>query len=245
MILGRRKWSRNFLKGNNTTAAPAALASAATKAKHLATVEKGKIKSLVALLVETQMKKLKIKLSYFEELGTIMDRDKEGGPRAMEGAVASWMPALPRGTTGICWVMRPTMGQQQHGQNPVQAQQHSRGPGLAAGQQGTMPHQELPPYPLMLSPHLPSQITCLIPWQWCWLHDAHCGNLPNGGLPCPSWYASDAWKHLRTLGTPHSTKKHVSSSSTRAAAASTWRWGCPSTSCYRPTNLGHCLAWKI
>lgn len=89
MIPGRRRCSRKFLKGNVTTAAPAALTSAATKAKHLVTVEKGKIKSLVALLVETQMKKLKIKLGYFEELGPVMDRDKEGGLRAMEGAVAS------------------------------------------------------------------------------------------------------------------------------------------------------------
>nr|NVI75720.1 moira [Cucujiformia] len=40
------------------SAAAAALASAAVKAKHLAAVEERKIKSLVALLVETQMKKL-------------------------------------------------------------------------------------------------------------------------------------------------------------------------------------------
>lgn len=60
-----------------TTAAAAALASAATKAKHLAAVEERKIKSLVALLVETQMKKLEIKLRHFEELETIMDREKE------------------------------------------------------------------------------------------------------------------------------------------------------------------------
>ncbi|XP_067111415.1 SWI/SNF complex subunit SMARCC1b [Osmerus mordax] len=59
------------------TAAAAALASAATKAKHLAAVEERKIKSLVALLVETQMKKLEIKLRHFEELETIMDREKE------------------------------------------------------------------------------------------------------------------------------------------------------------------------
>ncbi|KAJ3597349.1 hypothetical protein NHX12_000877 [Muraenolepis orangiensis] len=55
----------------------AAAASAATKAKHLAAVEERKIKSLVALLVETQMKKLEIKLRHFEELETIMDREKE------------------------------------------------------------------------------------------------------------------------------------------------------------------------
>merc|ERR1712079_896342 len=47
-------------------AASAALASAAVKAKHLAAVEERKIKSLVALLVETQMKKLEIKLRHFE-----------------------------------------------------------------------------------------------------------------------------------------------------------------------------------
>merc|ERR1719285_1423653 len=52
-------------------------ASAAVKAKHLAAVEERKIKSLVALLVETQMKKLEIKLRHFEELETIMDRERE------------------------------------------------------------------------------------------------------------------------------------------------------------------------
>lgn len=39
-------------------AASAALASAAVKAKHMSALEERKIKSLVALLVETQMKKL-------------------------------------------------------------------------------------------------------------------------------------------------------------------------------------------
>merc|ERR1712107_498200 len=58
-------------------AASAAFASAAVKAKHLAAVEERKIKSLVALLVETQMKKLEIKLRHFEELETIMDRERE------------------------------------------------------------------------------------------------------------------------------------------------------------------------
>lgn len=58
-------------------AASAALGAAATKAKHLAAVEERKIKSLVALLVETQMKKLEIKLRHFEELETIMDRERE------------------------------------------------------------------------------------------------------------------------------------------------------------------------
>lgn len=47
------------------------------RAQHLAAVEERKIKSLVALLVETQMKKLEIKLRHFEELETIMDRERE------------------------------------------------------------------------------------------------------------------------------------------------------------------------
>ncbi|KPJ10736.1 SWI/SNF complex subunit SMARCC2 [Papilio machaon] len=59
-------------------AAAAALASAAVKAKHLAGVEERKIKSLVALLVETQMKKLEIKLRHFEELEATMEREREG-----------------------------------------------------------------------------------------------------------------------------------------------------------------------
>ena len=45
--------------------------------QHLASVEERKIKSLVALLVETQMKKLEIKLRHFEELEAIMDKERE------------------------------------------------------------------------------------------------------------------------------------------------------------------------
>lgn len=63
--------------GQLQSAAASALASSAVKAKHLAAVEERKIKSLVALLVETQMKKLEIKLRHFEELETIMDRERE------------------------------------------------------------------------------------------------------------------------------------------------------------------------
>uniref|UniRef100_A0A1B0BXS4 SMARCC C-terminal domain-containing protein n=1 Tax=Glossina palpalis gambiensis TaxID=67801 RepID=A0A1B0BXS4_9MUSC len=67
-----------FNEVNVQTAAAAALASAAVKAKHLAALEERKIKSLVALLVETQMKKLEIKLRHFEELETTMEREREG-----------------------------------------------------------------------------------------------------------------------------------------------------------------------
>ncbi|KAK5855190.1 hypothetical protein PBY51_005319 [Eleginops maclovinus] len=72
-----RVMEQDLVDGSVVTAAAAALSSAATKAKHLAAVEERKIKSLVALLVETQMKKLEIKLRHFEELETIMDREKE------------------------------------------------------------------------------------------------------------------------------------------------------------------------
>ncbi|CAH2224231.1 SWI SNF complex subunit SMARCC2 isoform X4 [Pelobates cultripes] len=76
-IDGKNKVERDIGEGNLSTAAAAALAAAAVKAKHLAAVEERKIKSLVALLVETQMKKLEIKLRHFEELETIMDRERE------------------------------------------------------------------------------------------------------------------------------------------------------------------------
>ena len=69
---------RMIKDGQLQSAAASALGSAAVKAKHLAAVEERKIKSLVALLVETQMKKLEIKLRHFEELETIMDREREG-----------------------------------------------------------------------------------------------------------------------------------------------------------------------
>ena len=48
-----------------------------TLPQHLAIVEERKIKLLVALLVETQMKKLDIKLNHFEHLEAIMDRERE------------------------------------------------------------------------------------------------------------------------------------------------------------------------
>ncbi|KAF7491476.1 SWI/SNF complex subunit SMARCC2 [Sarcoptes scabiei] len=69
---------KNIIKESQiSVAAAAALGSAAVKARHLAAIEERKIKSLVALLVETQMKKLEIKLRHFEELEAIMDREKE------------------------------------------------------------------------------------------------------------------------------------------------------------------------
>lgn len=63
--------------------------------QHLAAVEERKIKSLVALLVETQMKKLEIKLRHFEELETIMDREKEA-VRLAEFSLYQYIVYSPR-----------------------------------------------------------------------------------------------------------------------------------------------------
>ncbi|CAF1298400.1 unnamed protein product [Rotaria magnacalcarata] len=58
-------------------AAASALAAASVKAKYLASIEERKIKTLVAQVVEMQIKKLEIKLKHFEELESIMDRERE------------------------------------------------------------------------------------------------------------------------------------------------------------------------
>ncbi|CAF1101739.1 unnamed protein product [Adineta steineri] len=58
-------------------AAASALAAASVKAKYLASIEERKIKSLVAQVVEMQIKKLEIKLRHFEDLESIMDRERE------------------------------------------------------------------------------------------------------------------------------------------------------------------------
>lgn len=47
------------------------------KFQYLASIEERKIKSLVAQVVEMQIKKLEIKLKHFEELESIMDRERE------------------------------------------------------------------------------------------------------------------------------------------------------------------------
>uniref|UniRef100_A0A1I8JI61 SWI/SNF complex subunit SMARCC2 n=2 Tax=Macrostomum lignano TaxID=282301 RepID=A0A1I8JI61_9PLAT len=64
-------------KETMSAAAASVLAAAAVKAKHLAQVEEKKIKSLVASLVETQMKKIETKLRHFQELEALMDRERE------------------------------------------------------------------------------------------------------------------------------------------------------------------------
>ncbi|CAA3006453.1 SWI SNF complex subunit SMARCC2 isoform X2 [Olea europaea subsp. europaea] len=60
-----------------STAASSALNAAANTSKHLALIEERKIKSLVTVLVDTQLKKLDIKMKHFEELDTITEKEKE------------------------------------------------------------------------------------------------------------------------------------------------------------------------
>lgn len=74
---GKKLSSNDANERDIKAAAASALAAAAVKAKYLATIEERKIKSAVAQVVEMQIKKLEIKLRHFEELETIMDRERE------------------------------------------------------------------------------------------------------------------------------------------------------------------------
>uniref|UniRef100_A0A8C4DHE9 SWI/SNF related BAF chromatin remodeling complex subunit C2 n=1 Tax=Dicentrarchus labrax TaxID=13489 RepID=A0A8C4DHE9_DICLA len=118
----KAKVERDVGEGNLATAAASALAAAAVKAKHLAAVEERKIKSLVALLVETQMKKLEIKLRHFEELETIMDREREALEYQRQQLLAD------RQSFHMEQLKYAEMrARQQHFQQ-IQHQQHNQGP---------------------------------------------------------------------------------------------------------------------
>ncbi|NXF12951.1 SMRC1 protein, partial [Smithornis capensis] len=140
---GKKKVEHEISEGNVATAAAAALASAATKAKHLAAVEERKIKSLVALLVETQMKKLEIKLRHFEELETIMDREKEALEQQRQQLLTERQNFHMEQLKYAELRARQQM-EQQHSQTPPQPHQHPLGAHPAL-----LPHQQPPPYPLM------------------------------------------------------------------------------------------------
>ncbi|MCJ8729115.1 hypothetical protein PDJAM_G00102350 [Pangasius djambal] len=134
----KAKVEKDVGEGNLATAAASALAAAAVKAKHLAAVEERKIKSLVALLVETQMKKLEIKLRHFEELETIMDREREAleyqRQQLLADRQAFHMEQLKYAE------MR---ARQQHFQQ-IQHQHHSNQPGNQPGNAPPIPHQSAP-----------------------------------------------------------------------------------------------------
>lgn len=61
---------------NLSAAAACSLGAAAVKAKHLAANEERKIKSLVSVLIDTQLKKLEIKMKHFEELEALIDEER-------------------------------------------------------------------------------------------------------------------------------------------------------------------------
>lgn len=63
--------------GDVRTAAAAALGAAAVKARHLASNEERKIKGLVAQLVETQMKKVEVKLRHVQVIFIKEERKKD------------------------------------------------------------------------------------------------------------------------------------------------------------------------
>ena len=58
-------------------AAAVALSSAAVKAKHLATQEERKIRSLVAVLVDFQVKKMELKMKQLDELENMLDKQRD------------------------------------------------------------------------------------------------------------------------------------------------------------------------
>ncbi|XP_051568575.1 SWI/SNF complex subunit SMARCC2-like isoform X1 [Myxocyprinus asiaticus] len=134
----KAKVERDVGEGNLATAAASALAAAAVKAKHLAAVEERKIKSLVALLVETQMKKLEIKLRHFEELETIMDREREALEYQRQQLLAD------RQSFHMEQLKYAEMrARQQHFQQ-IQHQHHSNQPGNQSGSAQSVPHQPVP-----------------------------------------------------------------------------------------------------
>ncbi|OCT73769.1 hypothetical protein XELAEV_18032733mg [Xenopus laevis] len=152
----KKKAENDLCEANVAMAAAAALASAATKAKHLAAVEERKIKSLVALLVETQMKKLEIKLRHFEELETIMDREKEALEQQRQQLLNErqnfHMEQLKYAEMRARQQLEQQQQQQQHSQN-TQPQGGPAGPNMGhvgapnlPGMMGHQPQQQPPPY---------------------------------------------------------------------------------------------------
>lgn len=60
-----------------STAAATALGAAAVKAKSLAAEEEKRIKNLVSTLIDTQLKKLDLKMKHFEELEALLDKERD------------------------------------------------------------------------------------------------------------------------------------------------------------------------
>lgn len=74
---GQPSEERPLNEQNLSTAAACALGAAAVKAKHLASIEERKIKTLVSVLIDTQLRKLDIKMKHYEELESLVDKERE------------------------------------------------------------------------------------------------------------------------------------------------------------------------
>lgn len=62
---------------NMSTAAACALGASAVKARSLAAIEEKKIKNLVSNLIDTQLKKLDLKMKHYEDMEALLDKDRE------------------------------------------------------------------------------------------------------------------------------------------------------------------------
>ncbi|XP_062840664.1 SWI/SNF complex subunit SMARCC1 isoform X1 [Anolis carolinensis] len=218
---GKKRVEHEISEGNVATAAAAALASAATKAKHLAAVEERKIKSLVALLVETQMKKLEIKLRHFEELETIMDREKEALEQQRQQLLTERQNFHMEQLKYAELRARQQMEQQQHSQNAQQqSHQHPVGPGMNPLGTGSHPglasHPQPPPYAMMHHPmpppHPPQTGQILGP-------SSMMAGQPLPGRIMPSATAGASSTHPATTTTTSSSSNTSTASSASGTAA--------------------------
>ncbi|KAF8561307.1 hypothetical protein P879_09196 [Paragonimus westermani] len=196
------------------TAAACALAAAATKARHLASVEEKRIKGLVAQLVETQLKKLDIKLKQIQELEAIMEREYE--------MIEQMRQQLLQERQLFHMEVIKTMENRARDLVLQQQQQHQRALQLQQQQQALVQQQQqqqqqhppnyappLGPYPVAQSPHhhISGHVSANNP--------VSTGPLPQTVYPSPS-NQSTADPRLVTPS-PSPTTLHVSSDNQPAA----------------------------
>ncbi|CAH8529614.1 unnamed protein product [Schistosoma turkestanicum] len=133
-------------------AAACALAAAAIKARHLANVEEKRIKGLVAQLVETQLKKLDIKLKQIQELESIMEREYEMieqmRQQLLQERQAFHMEVIKTMENRARALMHHHQQQQQQQQPPQPPPQQQTNVVLSQQQPPVhLPPQQLPPQP--------------------------------------------------------------------------------------------------
>nr|CAH8860151.1 unnamed protein product [Trichobilharzia regenti] len=143
------------------TAAACALAAAAIKARHLASVEEKRIKGLVAQLVETQLKKLDIKLKQIQELESIMEREYEMieqmRQQLLQERQAFHMEVIKTMENRARSLVHHHHQQQQQQQQPQPQGVGGGGVVVPQQQQQQQPPAALPPQPLQPQPQLQAQ----------------------------------------------------------------------------------------